>query len=295
VIFRSNPRGDRWVLAVPALPGQALRSAPPADAPTRVPAPAAERSVLLAIAVAGAPAVVIAGVVLLFARGGGSGTKDAAPPPVPTTPAVSVRAATVPASTGAGVPHAPLKPPSAFGGAARQPRQDPAHTAAVRLAAHLPVKLETTALLRVGSTVYAVGGTTKDGTTSDGIWELDPSTGRVRSVGHFIEPLTGAAAAVRGGVLYLAGGWTGEKLATGVLRWSPGQSSALVTRLPVALRDGEAAFVGGKLYVAGGSPKQVYEVDVDSGSLSVSATEPRQLRPRRSNLEYLTQSSRAGT
>jgi hypothetical protein len=294
VIFRPNPRGDRWVLVAPALPGQALRSVEPANAPAVSPVPSSERSVLLAIGVAGAPAVIIAGVVLLFARG--SGTKHAAPPPAATTPSVSVPATTVPTRAAGVVPHAPLKPPAAFGGAARQQtKPNPAHAAAVRLAAHLPVKLETTALLRVGSTVYAVGGTTRDGTTSDGIWEVDLRTGRVTSAGQFIEPLTGAAAAVRGGVLYLAGGWTGEKLATGVLRWSPGQSSALVTRLPVALRDGKAAFVGGKLYVAGGSPKQVYEVDVDSGSLSVSTTEPRQLRARRSNLEYLTQSSRAGT
>jgi hypothetical protein len=285
VLFRPTPRGERSLLLVPVLPGSRLRTVEPGPSFHQPePAPTARRSVLVAACVAGAPAALIAAAVLLFARGTGS-----APKPTPPTVAPTHRAAAPERSVDGAAPvvHAPLQPPPTSGGE-RMP------TTLKRLVAHLPVKLASTALLRVGSSVYAVGGSTRSGDTpSDGIWRLDLRSGSVTSVGRFVEPLTGAAAAARGGVLYLAGGWTGSQLATGILRWSPGQSSSLVTRLPVALRDGKAAFVGGRLYVAGGSPRQVYEVDVDAGTLTATSTAPTQLRARTSNLAYLTELSRA--
>ena len=249
------------------------------------PAGAGSRSVLIAVCVAGAPAILITAGVLLFARGSGSHPQRLNPIAAPTQPA-PVTSAAAPAPPAPAQPS--LRPPSTSA-ASR------ARAAALHLAARLPVKLATTALLRLGSSVYAVGGTTRDGTPSDGIWRLDLKTGQVTSAGRFIEPLTGAAAATRAGVLYLAGGWTGSQLATGILRWSPGQSSSLVTRLPVALRDGSAGFVGGKLYVAGGSPRQVYEVDVDAGTLTVTSTEPQQLSAAPSNLDVLIRASRAAS
>src|SRR5205085_6743322 len=109
---------------------------------------------------------------------------------------------------------------------------------------------------------------------SDGIWQVDVRAGRVTSAEQFIEPLTGAAAASRNGELYLAGGWTGETLATGVLRWSPGHSSALVTRLPLGLRGAHAAFVGRTLYVVSADGSQKFAVDVDAGSISRVAKVP---------------------
>jgi len=262
------------------MPGTTLRGFEAVE--TGVPTPG--RSLLPAICVAAGPAILITGGVLLFGRGSGSHppTNYIAAP----TPSSAAKVTTVPAPSARSgvVQHPPLRPPPGVG---ETTRQTSARAKALRLAAHLPVKLETTALLRTGSKVYAVGGTTRAGTPSDGIWQLDLRTGRVTAVGQFIEPLTDAGAAVRNGVLYLAGGWTGEKLATGILRWTPGQSSSLVTRLPVALRGASAAFVGGHLWVAGGSPRRVYEVDVDSGTVTVRTSEPAQLRSAGSNLESL--------
>jgi sugar lactone lactonase YvrE len=164
-----------------------------------------------------------------------------------------------------------------------------AHSAAVKLAAKLPVTLESAALLRVGKNLYVVGGTARHGAQpTDAILRIDLATGRVRAAGHFIEPLTDAAAAPRAGVLYLAGGWTGAKLATAVLRWSPGKTATVVTRLPVAIRGTSAAFVGDRLYVAGGSPRAMFVVDVRSGKVVRVTTTPRQLRRPGSNLDYLT-------
>jgi len=282
VLFRGNPRGERDLLLVPVLPGAMLRGVEPVEAV----ASERGRPLLPAICLAAAPAILITGGVLLFERGSGSSPTQRtnyiaapAPPPAATVPA--------PSPPSGVVQHAPLRPPAGAGRVSKQRREQ---AKAQQLAAHLPVKLETTALLRSGSTVYAVGGTTRAGDPSDAIWQLDLRTGHVTEAGRFIEPLTDAAAAVRGGVLYLVGGWTGDKLATGILRWTPGSSSSLVTRLPVALRGATAAFIGGKLWVAGGSPRQVYEVDVDTGTLTVRTSEPAQLRSAPSNLEYLTAS-----
>jgi hypothetical protein len=178
----------------------------------------------------------------------------------------------------ASVPNAASKPTAA----------QRAHAAAARLAAKLPVELESAGVVRVGKSLYVVGGKARHGgKPADTILRMTLPSGRVRVVGRFIEPLTDAGAASRGGVLYLAGGWTGEKVATAVLRWSPGQTATLVTRLPVGLRAAKAAFVGGRLYVAGGSPRAVFAVDLGSGTVVRAATTPPQLHRQGTNLAYL--------
>jgi hypothetical protein len=269
-----QPRAERGALVVPVLPGTTLRSVEPAQ--ERV--PASSRVLPVALAVGGGLAL-IAGAVVLFVRGSGD-THDAAPAPAPTV------AAPAPAPTPVQHASPPLAPPHLTA-------EQRARAAAKRLAARLPVALDSTALLRVGSKLYAVGGVSRTGSLTDAIWELDLRTGRVSPGGRFVEPLTGAAAASRDGELYLAGGWTGEKLATGVLRWSQGQSSQLVTRLPNALRGASAAFVGGKLYVVTADGSEAFEVDVDADTLTRITKVPRALATPRSNLDVLTDAVRA--
>jgi hypothetical protein len=267
VLFSRKPDVERGVLLVPVLPGAVLRSVELAEERE----PVSQRTLPVAAGLAGGLAL-IAGAVLLFARG--TATTHA-----PTTPAVAPVVA-APKPIAGRQTASPLKPPhvSAI---------ERATAAARKLATRLPVTLESSALLRSGSTLYLLGGTTRAGTPTDGIWQVDLRTGRVASAGTFIEPLTGAAAAARAGELYLAGGWTGEKLATGVLRWSPGHASALVTRLPTGLRGAYAAFVGPTLYVVSASGEQAYAVDVDSGTVSAITKVPRALAERRSNLAVL--------
>ena len=266
------------MLVVPVIPGTRLRSVEAAEeTPT-----ASARMLPVALALGGGLALVAVAVVL-FARGSG-GSHDAAP-----APTVSV-AAPAPASTPSPVEHsspAPTPPPLTPGQRAR--------VAAKRLAAHLPVALDSTALLRVGSKLYTVGGVSRGGSLTDAIWELDLRTGSVSPGGQFVEPLTDAGAASRDGELYLVGGWTGEKLATGVLRWSPRHSSELVTRLPNALRGASAAFVGSTLYVVTADRSQVFSVDVDSGTLTRVAKAPAALAKPPSNLDVLAAAVRAAT
>jgi hypothetical protein len=158
--------------------------------------------------------------------------------------------------------------------------------AAARVARQIPVDLGSAALLRDGRALYVVGGS-DHGTPSDVIRQVDLATGRVSTYGTFVEPLADAATARRAGVLYLAGGWTGEKHATAVLRWAPGQSSVLVARLPVSIRGGKAAFVGNVLYIAGTSPAVAFAVDVDTGTVTPQAKLPPALRAVQTNREYL--------
>ena len=257
------------MLVVPVIPGTKLRSVEPAEER----AAASARVLPVALALGGVLALVAVAVVVL--TGGSGGSHQAA-----TAPAVSVAAPTA-APTHADHSSRALTPPPLTA-------EQRARAAAKRMAARLPVALDSTALLRVGSKLYTVGGVSRSGALTDAIWKLDLRTGRVSRSGQFVEPLTAAGAASRGGELYLAGGWTGEKLATGVLRWSPGHSSELVTRLPNALRGASAAFVGGTLYVVTADRSQVYSVDVGSGTLtSVTKVPPALARPL-SNLDVLT-------
>jgi hypothetical protein len=264
VLFDRQPRSERGLLLVPVLPGTKLRSVEPAEEHV---APSA-RTLPVVLAVGGGLAL-IAGAVLLFGRGTG-GAHHEAPAAAP---------APAPASS------TPLEHRSR----PHLTAQQRARAAARRLAGRLPVALDSTALLRVGSKLYAVGGVLPGGSLTDAIWEIDLRTGRVSRGGRFVEPLTGAAAASRGGELYLAGGWTGETLATGVLRWSPGQSSQLVTRLPHALRGASAAFVGGKLYVVTADGGEAFQVDVQSGTLTTASKTPPALATPASNLDVLTE------
>ena len=258
------------MLLVPVLPGSVLRSVEPAHEHE----PPSQRVVPVAAGLGGGLALIALAVVLLSRGSGGGAHAVSEPAPTLAQPAPVVQAPATPT-----VKSPPARPPLTAA--------ERAHAAAARLASHLPVKLETAALLPAGSTVYVVGGTSRTGTPSNGIWQLDLRTGKVTSAGTFIEPLTGAAAASRDGVLYLAGGWTGSKLATGVLRWSPGRSSSLVTRLPGGVRDAHAAFVGSTLYVSGGSAHASYAVDVAAGSVSVVPTVPPAATKRMSNLSLL--------
>jgi hypothetical protein len=269
VRFDRQPPAERGVLVVPVIPGTMLRSVEPAG--ERVPPSARVLPVALAL---GGGLALVAVVVVVFARGSG-GSHHAA-----SAPAVSV-AAPAPAPTAAGRASPPLTPPHLT--AAQRAR-----AAARRMAARLPVALDSTALLRVGSKLYTVGGVSRGGSLTDAIWELDLRTCRVSRAGQFVEPLTDAGAASRNGELYLAGGWTGEKLATGVLRWSPGHSSELVTRLPNALRGASAAFVGGTLYVVTSDRSQAFSVDVASGTLTRVTKMPPALAKPPSNLDVLT-------
>lgn len=254
---RQQRRGR--TLAVPAMPG----TGPYGITEAEPRAPTAHRRVLrLGIAAAGLGAIVITTV--LLARN-------------PSHPSTAPATTVAPVATTPVVHHAAT--------AAQKQR-----AAARRLAAGLPVALESAALLRTGDSLYVVGGTTQRGKPAAGIWRIDLKKRRVQRVGSFLEPLTDAGTARQGAVLYLTGGWTGEKLATAVLRWAPGESATVVARLPIAARGEHAAISNGKLYVVKG--KKSFVVDVHSGTAKPANVTAAKLRSEQSNLDYLIASLR---
>ena len=141
VLSGSKPRGESGVLLVPVLPGAAIRSVPLAEERE----PTAQRVLPVALALAGVLAFVAAAIVL-FDRAFSKTQRASAPP------------ASVTAPTHAVVPH-----PAPAPRRAQQRPQQRARSTALHLAAGLPVELESTALLRVGSKLYAVGGTERSG------------------------------------------------------------------------------------------------------------------------------------
>jgi hypothetical protein len=105
--------------------------------------------------------------------------------------------------------------------------------------------------------------------------------GRAQSAGAFEEPLAEAGYAGAGTSLYLAGGFTGTKYATAVLRLTPPSGSAVVVaRLPTAVRAPAVALLGKRLYVAGGrtpagATRSLTVVDLGTGTVHALARLPR--------------------
>ncbi len=121
--------------------------------------------------------------------------------------------------------------------------------------------------------VYVIGGERGE-TVTDEIVRFDLSTRAMTSVGRFVEPLAGAGHVQVDDSVVIVGGWTGEKLATGVLRYSLDGSPTLVARLPEATRDPAVALLGDRIYVAGGltaagPSKNVYAVELASGTVTL--------------------------
>jgi hypothetical protein len=138
----------------------------------------------------------------------------------------------------------------------------------------LPSRLAAGAAFVHDGAVYLVGGEDATATPSDGIVRIDLASRKVTSAGRFVEPLAGAGYVQTGDSLVLVGGWTGEKYATAVLRFTLPDTADVVARLPEATRDTAVTVRGDTLYVAGGRTESglstaVYAVDLGAGTVSV--------------------------
>ena len=232
-----EPRRKQGELRVPVLPA-VLRTPASSDPPPQLPVlspPVSRRrrrgrsriglgvwlGVLLAGLAAGAAALVLA-------QSSGDHT-------TPPARAVSTAAATT--------PRAPVaKTPAPAGPFRVTPVHEPAGVVAAAAAS--------SAMLLGRGGAWIVGGETA-GRPVDTIARV--AGAGVQSVGEFEEPLAEAGYAAAGKSLYLAGGYTGTKYATAVLRLKPPNGSAtVIARLPTAVRAPAVALLGKRLYVAGG-------------------------------------------
>jgi hypothetical protein len=167
-----------------------------------------------------------------------------------------------------------------LGGSASDAVQAGAPGGPLRATASLPSRRAGAAAFAAGGAVYLIGGEQGAGPPTDEILRYDLAKRTVTSAGRFVEPLAGAGYAQSGDAMYLVGGWTGEKYATAVLRFTLPGSSAVVARLPEATRDPAVALHRGTLYVAGGRTVEgfsnvVYAVDLATGGVSVFGFLPR--------------------
>ena len=147
--------------------------------------------------------------------------------------------------------------------------------------AKLPQRLSATQAFALGGTVYSLGGE-QGNTPTDQIFRIDLGSHRAIPAGTFDEPLAESGVVVRGPSAYLAGGWTGTKYATAILKFTPPSGIALIGRLPVGLRSAAVALLGSTLYVAGGRTehglsREVYAVDLKTGKVSVFGRLPQAL------------------
>ena len=157
----------------------------------------------------------------------------------------------------------------------------PAH---LRLVGRLPVPTHDAAAAFAGSfasetgnSAYLFGG--GQTVSTDAVVRVNPRTGVAHAAGSLGEPLSDLGAATVNGTAYIVGGYTGSRFATAVLRFSPGHSPQLVTRLPAGLRYAGVAALDGKIYVAGGlttsgNSRSVFAVDPSRRTVTRAATLP---------------------
>jgi Kelch motif len=148
---------------------------------------------------------------------------------------------------------------------------------ALRRIGRLPTPTHDAAAAVLGGSVYLFGG--GEQVSSPAIARVDPATGLARPAGTIGEPLSDLGAVSDGRVAYLAGGYTGSRYATAVLRYRPGLPPTLVARLPAGLRYAGTALLGGRIYVAGGvttsgTSDAVYAVDLQNHAVTRVASLP---------------------
>jgi hypothetical protein len=129
----------------------------------------------------------------------------------------------------------------------------------------------------VGNSAYLFGG--GQAVSTDSVVRVNPRTGAANEAGSLGEPLSDLGAATVNGTAYLVGGYTGTRFATAVLRFRPGRSPLVVTRLPAGLRYAGVAALGGKIYVIGGlttagDSRAVLAVDPARRTVTRAATLP---------------------
>jgi hypothetical protein len=125
-----------------------------------------------------------------------------------------------------------------------------------RPVAALVVPVRYPAVAALGGRIYVFGGATRGGRPVDTVQVVDPRTRTVKAVGRLPFPLSGAAAAVLGQTIYLAGGTAGLPAAAptkAILAFELAHRSFLrAGSLPVAVANAGAVVSHGRLWIVGG-------------------------------------------
>jgi hypothetical protein len=123
----------------------------------------------------------------------------------------------------------------------------------VRLAPYrLPAPVQRAVAVGSGPAILVAGGLDASGASTNGVFRLDPASGRLRRLGTVPEPFHDAAAGVAGNGLFVFGGGSSQS-SSHVQRFDLAtRRGTVVAQLPRPLSDLAAATIGGTIYLVGG-------------------------------------------
>jgi outer membrane protein assembly factor BamB len=113
-----------------------------------------------------------------------------------------------------------------------------------------------------GGNVYLAGGLDAAGNSVDGVFVLDPVSGRLTALGSVPSAFHDAAGAMIGGRLFVFGG--GSRTGTDLVQvFDPRtRTASVVGHLPVALSDLSAAAIGDTVYLVGGYDGRIPRTEI---------------------------------
>jgi len=128
----------------------------------------------------------------------------------------------------------------------------------------LPAPVEREVAVGSGGVIYLAGGLDSQDNSVNGVFSLDPSTGRVTQVGTVPQPFHDAAGAIVDRRLLIFGG--GSSVSTAAVQAFDLSShrARVIGRLPKPLSDVSAATVSGAVYLVGGYDGSAPQDDVYS-------------------------------
>jgi hypothetical protein len=153
----------------------------------------------------------------------------------------------------------------------------------MRLAPYrLPAPVERAVAVASGSGILIAGGLGAGGTSTTGVFRLDPVSGRLARLGAVPEPFHDAAAGLIGTRLFVFGGGSSHSSSSVQTFDLASRHGAVVAHLPRPLSDLAAATIGGTIYLVGGyddhSPRAEIYSTTDGTHFSLAGRLPYGVR-----------------
>jgi N-acetylneuraminic acid mutarotase len=117
---------------------------------------------------------------------------------------------------------------------------------------HLPAPVQRAVAVSSGSSLVIGGGLDASGASTSGIFRLDPTSGRLTSLGSVPQPFHDAAAGLLGNRLFVFGGGSSRSSSSVQAFDLAARHGSVVGHLPHPLSDVASAAIGGTIYLVGG-------------------------------------------
>ena len=160
----------------------------------------------------------------------------------------------------------------------------PAGSASVVVASlpSLPAPVQRAVAVSDGATLLVAGGLDAGNVSTNGVFSLDPQTGRLRNLGSVPQPFHDAAAALLGGRLFVFGGGASASSSSVQAFDLASHRGSVVAHLPRPLSDLVAGTIGNTVYLVGGydgtSPRREIYATTDGLHFRVAGLLPTGLR-----------------